>query len=282
MLLLLQEKDKIKDNSCVKSVISEYFGKVISDAKIVAQQSISGNSGNPYYAPQFTDRLVRNCIPLSLLWSSIMLGKPTNKCNIFILLTYCCISYCFRPRKPWTLWYKRTICWIFWFLYQEALSTWSGKTLYDLYFHKAVSVIFIATVVFVVNRRSRNTTGHRALWKNRNKSWSELDLKTENSRTWQLSLCNTTSTAMRLFQNTTMASAKRPSNGRWGHHPACRVMMLVFRNIRMYLRRMQQKNGANGEGYMGKTKQLVFISINLNFLYNSSHLNGWHHMVLMM
>ena len=79
MLFLMWEKDEIEDFSCAKSVISEYFGKVFSDTKVVAQQSISGNSAdNSYYAPQFTDRLVQNCMPLSLLWSSIMLGMPTN------------------------------------------------------------------------------------------------------------------------------------------------------------------------------------------------------------
>jgi len=35
-------KDEIKDFSCAKSVISENLGKVFSNAKIVAQQSISG------------------------------------------------------------------------------------------------------------------------------------------------------------------------------------------------------------------------------------------------
>ena len=74
----MHEKDEVEDFSCAKSFISEYFGKVFSDAKILAQQSISGNSAdNSYYAPQFTDCLVRYCIPLSLLWSSIMLGMPT-------------------------------------------------------------------------------------------------------------------------------------------------------------------------------------------------------------
>ena len=106
-----------------------------------------------------------------------------------------------------------------------------------------------------VNRRSRNTTGHRALWKNHNRSSNEQDLKTESSRTWQLSLCSTTSTAMHLFLNTTMASAQRLSNGRWDQHTVCRVMMLVFRNVQVYLWRPQRKNGVNGEDCMDKTKQ---------------------------
>ena len=59
------EKDEIEDFSGAKSMISEYFGKVFLDAKLVAQQSISGNSAdNSYYAPQFTDRLLRYCLPL--------------------------------------------------------------------------------------------------------------------------------------------------------------------------------------------------------------------------
>ena len=142
-------------------MISEYFRKVFSDAKIVAQQSISGNSAyNSYYAPQFTDRLVRNCIPLSLLWSSIMLGMPTNHLlwakNNFCLLPYSCIT----RRKPWTLRHKWTILGIFWILCQKASSSWSGKTLH-FFFHKIFAETFVATsaVLWIDVRETQQDTG---------------------------------------------------------------------------------------------------------------------------
>jgi len=58
---------------CTKSVVSEYFAKVFLDAKVFAQQS-SEAANNKYYAPQLTESLIQHCMPLALLWSSVMLG----------------------------------------------------------------------------------------------------------------------------------------------------------------------------------------------------------------
>jgi len=54
--------------------VSKYFTKVFSDAKVFDQQSFSDATDYKYYAPQFTERHIQHCMPLALLWSTIMLG----------------------------------------------------------------------------------------------------------------------------------------------------------------------------------------------------------------
>jgi len=122
----------------------------------------------------------------------------------------------------------------------KASSSWSGKTLY-FFFHKFFPETFVATsaVLWIDVRETQQDTG--CYGKNHNRSSNEQDLKTVSSRTWQVLLCSTTSTAMHLFQNTTMASAQRLSNVRWDQHTACRVLLLVFRDTSLSVETAMEK-----------------------------------------
>jgi len=40
---------------------------------------------NGYYAPDFPEKIAKNCLPWSLLWSSVMLGKCTMQVFTFSL-----------------------------------------------------------------------------------------------------------------------------------------------------------------------------------------------------
>jgi len=57
--------------------LQKFFEYHMEEAKRCAQQPSNGPQKNGYYAPDFPEKIAKNCSPLSLLWSSVILGKCT-------------------------------------------------------------------------------------------------------------------------------------------------------------------------------------------------------------
>ena len=57
----------------------------MEEAKKCSQQPSNGSQKNGYYAPDFPEKIAKNCLPLSLLWSRVMLGKCTMQVFTFSL-----------------------------------------------------------------------------------------------------------------------------------------------------------------------------------------------------
>jgi len=57
----------------------------ISDAgsKKMPPATFKRTTKNGYYVPDFPEKIAKNCLPLSLLWSSVMLGKCTMQVFTF-------------------------------------------------------------------------------------------------------------------------------------------------------------------------------------------------------
>ena len=63
--------------------LQKFFECHMEEAKRCTQQPSNGPQKNGYYAPDFPEKIAKNCLPLSLLWSSVMLGKCTMQVFTF-------------------------------------------------------------------------------------------------------------------------------------------------------------------------------------------------------
>ena len=53
-----------------RTPLQKFFECHMEEAKRCAQQPSNGPQKNGYYAPDFPEKIAKNCLPLSLLWSS--------------------------------------------------------------------------------------------------------------------------------------------------------------------------------------------------------------------
>ena len=65
--------------------LQKFFECHMEEAKRCAQQPSNGPQKNEYYSPDFPEKIAKNCLPFSLLWSSVMLGKCTMQVFIFLV-----------------------------------------------------------------------------------------------------------------------------------------------------------------------------------------------------
>ena len=63
--------------------LQKFFAYHMEEAKKCAQQPSNRPQKNGYYPPDFPEKIANNCSPLSLLWSSVMLGKCTMQVSTF-------------------------------------------------------------------------------------------------------------------------------------------------------------------------------------------------------
>jgi len=112
-----------------------FFQLEVIALKVFVQQS-SEATNNKYYSPQLTERLIQHCMPIALLWSSVMLGMfkrqgfPWKEALLFVgkLWQFYDVCYTLSRRRLRALRHKWSICGIFEILCEEAPSALSGKT----------------------------------------------------------------------------------------------------------------------------------------------------------
>ena len=66
-----------------RSAFAEIFRISHGGSTKCAQQPSNGPQKNGYYAPDFPEKIAKNCLPLSLLWPSVMPGKCTMQVFTF-------------------------------------------------------------------------------------------------------------------------------------------------------------------------------------------------------
>jgi len=62
--------------------LQKFFEHHTEEAEKCTQQPYNGPK-NGYYAPDFPEKIAKNCLTLSVLWTNVMLGKCTMEVFTF-------------------------------------------------------------------------------------------------------------------------------------------------------------------------------------------------------
>ena len=65
--------------------LQKFYKYHMEKAKNAPSYLQTDHKKNGYFAPDFPEKIAKNCLPLSLLWSSVMLGKCTMQVFTFSL-----------------------------------------------------------------------------------------------------------------------------------------------------------------------------------------------------
>jgi len=63
--------------------LQKFFEYHMEEAKNAPSNLQTDHKKNGYYALDFPEKIAKNCLPLSLLWSSVVLGKCTMQVFTF-------------------------------------------------------------------------------------------------------------------------------------------------------------------------------------------------------